>query len=82
MNSETGEIYQFDSSKSMAIKKAELEQEKQKLIQLQEEQAKVLEHFHPSERVQLHHDLMSKNHSAKRRARKKIAKASRQRNRK
>jgi len=82
VNSDTGEIYKFDSKQSMAAKQAELQQAQQELIRLREDQAKVLEHFHPDERVSLHRELMSKNHSAKRRARKKIAKASRQRNRK
>jgi len=79
MNPDNGEIYRFSSEKSLAEEQAELQN---KLIELTKEQAEVLEHFHANQRVQLHHDLVSKNNSAKRRARKKIAKASRQRNRK
>lgn len=79
MNPDNGEIYRFDSQQSLAEKQAEMQN---KLIELSKEQAEVLEHFPAHQRVQMHHDLISKNHAAKRRARKKIAKASRQRNRK
>lgn len=79
MNSETGELYSFDSDKAKAIKETELQQ---KLIELTREQHEYLSHFPAHDRNAIHKGLLSKNHAAKRRARKKIAKASRQRNRK
>ena len=73
----SGNIYELDNTKDL---KAQLKNVDD--VILSEEQKNFLEHFHPSERYQLHRDLQSKNHSAKRRARKKIAKTSKQRNRK
>lgn len=76
----SGNIYELKPSKSEEDYKKQLRKAEDVIIT--EQQKEFLEHFHPSERYQLHKDLMAKNHSAKRRAAKKMAKASRQRNRK
>ena len=76
MNIDNGEIYKFDSNESLEAAK-----EKEKLVELNEQVAKKLLMLEPVERPKVYRDLVSKNHAAKRRARRKIAKASRRRNR-
>lgn len=71
MNTETGEIRDLDSGP-----KREGE------ILISEVERKYLEMFKEEARPELLREMRSKNNNAKRRARNKIAKASRQRNRK
>lgn len=74
MNSE-GHIFKIDDEQE-AVKRA-----KEEITLLTERDAKILQRFEPEHRHEIYRDMKSKNHNAKRRARKKIAKASRQRNR-
>lgn len=70
-----GNIYQV-GTEAAAIKSA-----KEEMTLLNALQAKMLEFVPKEHRHEVLHDLKSKNHNAKRRAKRKIAKASRQRNR-
>jgi hypothetical protein len=70
MNIETGEIRDLSTGPG-----------KQGEILISDIERQYLEKFKPEERPELLKELRSKNNNAKRRARKKIAKASRQRNR-
>lgn len=71
MNTETGFISHIPE---------EIPEEKR--TGLTQEEYEALMKFHEHERPKLLHNMRSKNHSAKKRARKKIASASRRRNRK
>jgi uncharacterized protein YaaW (UPF0174 family) len=59
----------------------EVKRSKEEMTLLNELQAKMLESIEKGHRHEVLRELKSKNHNAKRRAKKKIAKASRQRNR-
>lgn len=78
MNTDTGELYTFDTKQSLieAQEKAD-----QRIIEISRKEYESLGLFPAEQRPQIQKDLVSKNHSAKRRAMKKIAKASKQRNR-
>jgi len=76
MNLDDGKIYKFDTQEALKIA-----EEKMNLVPINEEIKNAMEQFHEHERPQIYKDLVSKNHSARRRAKRKIAKASKQRNR-
>jgi hypothetical protein len=59
----------------------EVKRSKEEMTLLNELQAKMLESIQKEHRHEVLRELKSKNHNAKRRAKRKIAKASRQRNR-
>lgn len=70
----SGNIYRIEEEQN-AVKRAKDD------ILLTERDVKILEMFGTEHRHEIYREMKSKNHSAKRRARRKIAKASRQRNR-
>lgn len=76
MDTQTGKIYEFKTEEALAVAK-----EKAALVEINQQLKEQLEQFHEHERPSIYRDLKSKNHGAKRRARKKIAKASQRRNR-
>lgn len=81
MNSDTGELYRFETAQSKVEKEQELLQKQQELIAISEKEYRQLSSFPEEERPKLLSDLRAKNHAKKRRARRKMEKESRRRNR-